>query len=212
MPTNPLCKLALLCIAVASLTQATANASPPKKSLSPTRHAVVTGIPAADKELEPAAKAGAQTLTPAGVNKFPAANKFLGGPIGLPDLVPVPYFGSPAMVGLPAGFPGVEYCDPNPAGGVPNKVRFRIHNLGGSSAPPFNVRFNFNGGGAVFVPVNGLSQGSEKSGAVDIPAGCFPDGYSTVCQFTITVDSSGQIGESNEVNNSTHSFCVGPAT
>ena len=206
MQANHLFKLAVLCVAVASLTQATANASPPKKALAPAQRAVITSAPAAGKQLAPAATSGARTLTPAG------ANKVLGGPVGLPDLVPVPYFGSPAMVGLPAGFPGVQYCDPNPAGGTPNKVRYRIHNLGSSSAPPFNIRFNFNGGGAVFVPVDGLSQGSEKSGAVDIPAGCFPDGYSTVCQFTITVDSSGQIGESNEANNGAQSFCVGPAT
>lgn len=208
MRPNQLHKLALLCVAVASLAQVPAHASPPKKTLgAPAHGAVITGIPAAaSKQLTPTAKSGGQTLTPAG------ANKFLGGPVGLPDLVPVPYFGSPAAVGLPAGFPGVQYCDPNPQGGTPNKVRYRVHNLGGSSAPPFNIRFNFNGGGAVFVPVDGLSQGNEKSGAVDIPAGCFPNGYSTVCQFTITVDSSNQIGESNEVNNSAQSFCVGPAT
>ena len=206
MRANRLCRLALLSIALVSLTQTSAFASPPKKSLGATGpRAVITDVPAASKELKSVAKPARQTLTPA------ASNKLLGG-AGLPDLVPAAFFPTPAVVGLPAGFPGVQYCDPNPAGGVPNKVRYRVHNQGGTSAPPFSIRFDFVGAGQVVVPVNGLSQGNEKSGAVNIPAGCFPPGYSTVCQFTITVDSNGQIGEGTEENNSAQSFCVGPAT
>lgn len=206
MRANLLCQLTLLSIALVSLTQAPAFASPPKKTTGVAAPHAVLAVPApASKELlAPAAKQPGQAIIPAG-NKFAA-----GG--GLADLVPAAYFGTPAQVGLPAGFPGVQYCDPNPQGGVPNKVRFRVRNQGATSAPPFNIRFNFTGAGAVFVPVDGLSPGNEKSGAVDIPAGCFPPGYSTACQFMITVDSSAQIPEGNEVNNVANSFCVGPAT
>ena len=206
MRANRLCRLALLSITLVSLTQTSAFASPPKKTIgAPGQRAVITGIPGASKEFKSIAKPGGKTFTPAATNKLLA-----GG--GLPDLVPAAFFPTPAVVGLPAGFPGVQYCDPNPAGGVPNKVRYRVHNQGGTSAPPFNIRFDFVGAGQTVVPVDGLSQGNEKSGAVNIPTGCFPPGYSTVCQFTITVDSNGQIGEGNKANNSAQSFCVGPAT
>ena len=46
------------------------------------------------------------------------------------DLRPLPFYPDPATAGLPQGFPGVLYCDPNPAGGTPNKVRFRLRNQG----------------------------------------------------------------------------------
>ena len=205
MRANRLCKLVLLFLALASLDQASAFASPPKKALGPAApRAVIADVPVAEKQLKPGTPPARHPLTPS------ASSKLLGGG-GLPDLVPAAFFPTPAVVGLPAGFPGVQYCDPNPAGGTPNKVRYRVRNQGMSSAPPFSIRFDFVGAGQVVVPVDGLSQGNEKSGAVNIPAGCYPPGFSTACQFTITVDSNAQIGEANEANNSAQSYCVGPA-
>jgi CARDB len=206
METNGLYAAMILAMTLAGSAQAPAYASPPKKSVGVVapRAATTTIAPPARKEPKANAVPARAPVVPVGVNKI------LGGG-GLPDLIPVAYFPAPAIVGLPAGFPGVQYCDPNPAGGAPDKVRYRVFNQGATSAPPFNLRFDFVGAGSVNVAVNGLSAGNEKSGAVSIPPGCYPPGFSTACQFTVTVDSNGQIGEGNEANNSAQSLCVGPA-
>lgn len=192
MNANRLCRIAVVSIALAGLSQPAVSADTLKKSAG-----VVAAVPVAPN--------GARAVTKPGVS---ATEKLKGTPAAA-DLVLGGYY-----VGgtLPEGFPGVKFCDPNLAGGVPNKLRYRIANHGGTNAGAFAIRFDFGASGQVVIPATGLNAGEEKSGAVSIPAGCFPPGYSTLCQFSAMIDSSSQVGETNEANNSAQSFCVGPAT
>jgi hypothetical protein len=189
--------MAVLSMALLGLAQAAVSADTLKKNVAAVPQAVAAAVPVAGKEGRAVAKPGVS-----------AVDKFKGAPVPA-DLVLGGYYAGGA---LPEGFPGVEFCDPNPAGGVPNKLRYRIANHGGTNAGAFMIRFDFGASGQVMVPANGLNAGEEKSGAVNIPAGCFPPGYSTMCQFSVMIDSSSQVGETNEANNSDQSFCVGPAT
>lgn len=177
------------------------HASPPEK---------VTTAPAARATLKaiPQAEAPAKSVQRAGP-KHPALDhsKLLGAP-AMPDLVPNAYFNAN---NLPEGFPGIGFCDPNPAGGTPNKIRFRLTNQGASPAAASVVRVDFTGAGSVFANAPALMPGAETSGAVNIPQGCYPPGFSTACQFTVTVDGNAQVAESVEHNNAVQSFCVGPA-
>jgi len=143
MQTHRCCAQVLVATFLASLGAAGSFASPPHKSIGAIApRAVMADVPVAGKALKQETKPGRQMLTP-------AAGNSLRGNVAPPDLIPVAFFASPAQVGLPAGFSGVECC--------------------------------------------------------------YPPGFSTACQFTITVDSSGQIAESNEANNSAQSTCVSPA-
>ncbi|MEO8040036.1 MAG: CARDB domain-containing protein [Betaproteobacteria bacterium] len=186
-------------IAVQSL-GSTAEASPPKKAPNSSAARALT----IDPQVPASIKSPAH---PAARHPALANAKLLGAP-PLPDLVPAPYFNAH---NLPDGFPGIGFCDPNPAGGTPDKIRFRLANHGGSLAPASVVRVDFNGGGSVFANAPALMPGAETSGAVNIPQGCFPPGFSTACQFTVNVDGNAQVAESQEANNAVQSFCVGPA-
>jgi hypothetical protein len=134
-------------------------------------------------------------------------NKLLGAPLQS-DLVIAAFYGDGQ---LPEGFPGTGYCDPNPAGGAPNKIRLRVRNEGGAQADASVLRVDFTTGGSTFLNVPALAAGGETSGAVAIPAGCYPAGFSTNCQFTMQVDAYQQVNETSELNNQAMSFCVAPA-
>jgi hypothetical protein len=87
----------------------------------------------------------------------------------------------------------------------------RVKNQGAAQAAASVLRVDFASGGSVFLNVPALAPDAETSGAVVIPAGCYPPGFSTNCQFNITVDANGQVGESSEFNNHAMSYCVAPA-
>jgi len=191
------CASLALAAAIQALPQS-APASPPKRAL-PALSAKPAAAPAA-KALEPQRKPGA------GIARAGKAT-LLGAPLQA-DLLVAAYFGDG---GLPEGFPGTGYCDPNPAGGASHKVRLRVKNQGAAQAVASVLRVDFASGGSVFLNVPALAPDAETSGAVLIPAGCYPPGFSTNCQFNITVDANGQVGESSEFNNHAMSYCVAPA-
>jgi hypothetical protein len=172
-------------------------ASPPKRALP-----VLSAKPAAPqvKTIEPQRKPGA------GIARA-GDPKLLGTPLQA-DLLIAAYYGDG---GLPEGFPGTGYCDPNPAGGASHKVRLRVKNQGAVQAAASVLRVDFASGGSVFLNVPALAPDAETSGAVVIPAGCYPPGFSTNCQFNITVDANAQVSESSEFNNHAMSYCVAPA-
>lgn len=202
MRTQPLLSAVAIAFGVAFQSAAIpVHASPPEKVL-------VT--PAARATIQATPRAAAPARSPQrAASKHPALDqaKLLGAP-PMPDLVAAAYFNAN---NLPEGFPGIGFCDPNPAGGTPNKIRFRLSNQGASPAAASVVRVDFTGAGSVFANAPALMPGAETSGAVNIPQGCFPPGFSTACQFTVTVDGNAQVAESVEHNNAVQSFCVGPA-
>lgn len=197
---HPLTSTAVACGFAFAILGTPALASPPDAKGSP----AVRGV------LQPSAPGALSKKTPAPVGpRTPALDhgKLLGAPLQA-DLVASAYF---RANNLPEGFPGIGFCDPNPAGGAPNKIRLRIVNQGAAVAAASVVRVDFLGGGSVFVNTPALAAGAETSGAVNIPQGCYPPGFSTACQFTVHADSAAQVQESQEGNNSVQSFCVGPA-
>lgn len=193
------CATLALAAAIQALPQPAA-ASPPKRTLPAFSAKPVAPPPAAVKSLEP------QRKPAAGIARAGDA-KLLGAPQQA-DLLIAAYYGDG---GLPEGFPGTGYCDPNPAGGASNKVRLRVKNQGATQSVAGVLRVDFASGGSVFMNVPALAPNFETSGAAVIPAGCYPPGFSTMCQFTITVDVNNQVAESSEFNNQASSYCVGPA-
>ena len=81
-----------------------------------------------------------------------------------------------------------------------------VKNQGSSDAPASNTTVLFSSGEAFLLPTGPLSPGqSVDLPALSIPSGCFqPD-----CSFRITVDSSDQVDEFDEANNSVRGQCVG---
>ncbi|MCW5623420.1 MAG: hypothetical protein KIT73_01720 [Burkholderiales bacterium] len=175
-----------------------ADASPPKRASA--ARATLQTAPQPDLPLKNPQRAGPQ-------RPVSGADKLLGAPMQA-DLVPSAFFNAQH---LPEGFPGIGFCDPNPAGGTPNKIRFRLTNQGASPAAASVVRVDFVGGGSVSVNAPALMPGAETSGAVNIPQGCYPPGFSSACQFTIHADGNAQVAESVESNNAVQSLCVQPA-
>jgi hypothetical protein len=185
--------------AALALSQA-AEASPPKRALPTLSANPAITAPASGKSI-PAQRRSAAGIATAGNGKL------LGAPLQA-DLLIAAYYGDGD---LPEGFPGTGYCDPNPAGGASNKVRLRVRNQGGAQANAAVLRVDFTSGGSVFLNVPALAPDGETSGAVQIPAGCYPPGFSTNCQFSMHVDANAQVSESSEFNNQAMSFCVAPA-
>jgi hypothetical protein len=193
------CTTLALAAAIQALPQS-AVGSPPKRTLPALSAKPAAQAPTTVKALEP------QRKPAAGIARAGNA-KLLGAPLQA-DLLIAAYYGDG---GLPEGFPGTGYCDPNPAGGASNKVRLRVKNQGATQAAASVLRVDFASGGSVFLNVPALAPDAETSGAAVIPAGCYPPGFSTNCQFNITVDANAQVSESSEFNNHAMSYCVAPA-
>jgi CARDB len=85
---------------------------------------------------------------------------------------------------------------------------FQVKNVGTVSAPASFARVDFPGIAAppVTVPIPALApSASSATIVISPPAGCFnPD-----CEFTITVDSGFDVGESDEGNNGANGICPG---
>jgi len=79
-----------------------------------------------------------------------------------------------------------------------------VRNQGCGDAGPSVTRVDFNSG-TVSQPTPAIPAGASVDVLFPIPPGCFqPD-----CGFKITVDSNGQVDESNEANNTASGFCIG---
>ena len=106
---------------------------------------------------------------------------------GKPDLIPVPD-------------PRLGFCRRQ---GM--KLTVTVKNQGSSDAGPSITKVDFGAFGTATQPTPALAAGASIDLVFTIPAGCFdPD-----CNFRITVDSNGQVDESNEGNNNASGTCVG---
>jgi hypothetical protein len=82
----------------------------------------------------------------------------------------------------------------------------RIRNQGAGDAPPSITRVEFSPGGVLFLATPSVPAGGATDlPPIDIPAGCFDSD----CDFTITVDSNGNVDESDEGNNIAEGSCIG---
>jgi hypothetical protein len=85
-----------------------------------------------------------------------------------------------------------------------SKLIVTVRNQGSAAAGTSTTRVDF-GTGSVSQPTPGIAAGASTDVSFDIPPGCFsPD-----CHFRITVDSGGQVDESNEANNTASGACIG---
>ena len=160
----------------------------------------------------PMAQSGTQEkLKPVAPSVVPKASGAFAAPLPKPDLMTWAFYPLPAQAGLPLGFPGVVFCVPNPAGGPSAQVRFRVRNMTAGPAAASKAHVNFIGAATVNVPIPAIAGNGETVATANIPAGCYPPGFSTNCQFKIVLDVKQQVKEASEANNTTSSLCVGPA-
>jgi hypothetical protein len=109
------------------------------------------------------------------------------GAEGKPDLIPVPD-------------PTLGFCRRQDL-----KLTVTVKNQGSAHAGSSVTRVDFGAMGIATQPTPDLDPGESTDLTFDIPPGCFdPD-----CEFRITVDSSGQVNESNEANNTASGICRG---
>ena len=109
-------------------------------------------------------------------------------PQGSPDLIPIPDANG-------------NFCRIDPA----RRLIVTVKNQGTADAGPSETKVVFSTGGGASVPTPAIPAGGSVDVTVPIPANCFqPD-----CGFRITVDSTGQVSESNELNNTASGTCLG---
>jgi len=109
---------------------------------------------------------------------------------GLPDLLPVP---DPR--------PGVGFCRISPQG----KLTVTVKNQGSADAAASTTTVSFSSGATVSQNTPAIAAGASVDLLFDIPPDCFrPD-----CRFRITADSAGDVGESDEGNNTADGGCIG---
>ncbi len=111
---------------------------------------------------------------------------------GLPDLIPL----NPQPSSGPNGF-----CRRD----AQNRLTVTVKNQGAAPAQASQTTVKFSVGAPVVLSTPALAAGASADVLAPIPNGCFsPD-----CGFRITVDSAGQVGESNEANNTADGLCLG---
>jgi hypothetical protein len=106
---------------------------------------------------------------------------------GKPDLIPVPD-------------PKLGFCKRQDL-----KLTVTVKNQGSGPAGPSTTRVDFGGAGTASQPTPALAPGASVDLVFDIPAACFHGD----CHFRITVDSGGQVDESDETNNTASGVCIG---
>lgn len=81
-----------------------------------------------------------------------------------------------------------------------------VKNVGNARAPESTTEIEFSPGGSFQLPTPALSPAAVfDQPPIDFPVGCFnPD-----CHFKITVDSKGEVSESDERNNAADGTCIG---
>ena len=109
-------------------------------------------------------------------------------PQGSPDLIPIPDANG-------------NFCRIDPA----RRLIVTIKNQGTADAGPSETKVTFSTGASVSVPTPAIPAGGSVDVFAPLPANCFqPD-----CSFRITADSTGQVSESNELNNTASGSCIG---
>ena len=117
-------------------------------------------------------------------------------PAGLPDLVPIPHIFSVDPF-------SVSFCRLNSQGQLVVLVLNQDMVTGAGAS---HTRVEFSPGGSVSKMTDPVGPAGTAEVSFDVPAACFnPD-----CNFRITVDSDGEVSESNEGNNtSAWNLCIG---
>ncbi|MEO3429195.1 CARDB domain-containing protein [Pelagibius sp. CAU 1746] len=105
------------------------------------------------------------------------------------------------------GKAGSHYCSSEPGNGRSRYVQIVVRNKGNTFATPVQVSFTFATGQFLTHTIPMIQAGAAKGSAVAIPDSAWKNGKA---QFHISIDPTNSIGESNEGNNSFHSFCTDP--
>ena len=105
------------------------------------------------------------------------------------------------------GQPGSHHCSSEPGNGRSRYVQIVVRNKGNTLATPVKVSFTFSTGQFLTQTIPGIQAGAAKGAAVAIPDGAWKNGKA---QFHISIDPTNAIAETNEANNSFHSFCADP--
>ena len=108
---------------------------------------------------------------------------------------------------LQEGQPGSHFCGSTPTGARSDNVAIVVRNKGNPLASQVKVSFTFSTGQFLTTTIPLIKAGAAKGASVAIPKGAWKNGKA---QFHISIDPTNAIGESNETNNSFHSFCVDP--
>ncbi len=106
---------------------------------------------------------------------------------GKPDLIPVPD-------------PKLGFCKRKEL-----KLTVTVKNQGSAGAGPSVTTVDFGAAGTASQPTPALAAGASIDLVFDIPPRCFHGD----CPFKITVDSSSQVDESDETNNTANGVCPG---
>jgi hypothetical protein len=120
------------------------------------------------------------------VERVPARRPGGGG--GLTDLIPAPDANG-------------NFCRRDPSG----RLIVTVRNLGSGDAAPSVVKVTYSNGVTNTASTPLVPGGGSVDVLVAFPGGCFtPD-----CGFRITVDSTGVVTETNELNNTASGTCLG---
>ena len=112
------------------------------------------------------------------------------------DLVP---FGRPGLPGPPG------FCKTAKTGQHKGELIITVTNQGNAAAPTSTTLVEFSNGARFLLPTPAIAPGGSVDLPLSIPAACFrPD-----CSFKITVDSKGQVKETNTGNNTAAGICIG---
>jgi hypothetical protein len=109
------------------------------------------------------------------------------------DLVPLPR--------TPGSTDPLDFCQST----GPNEFDVHVANQGSVPAPASTTHVDFANGGGVDMPTPALAPGGSAIVHFAIPATCWD--ASQKCSFTIVVDSTNAVAESNETNNSAAGLC-----
>ena len=125
----------------------------------------------------------------------------------LPDLIVTP--NKPGQTGLP----NTGVCGAWQPGY--NTVHFRVKNVGAAQAGQSDLVIVFKkngasvGGGAVQIPPMG--PGQQRFVTYPVPAAAQP-GYNDAFEIVVAADTSHDVVETNDKNNSMAAICVGPTS
>jgi hypothetical protein len=109
------------------------------------------------------------------------------------DLVPLP---------APASIPPEGFCRRNNQG----QLLVNVYNQGGAGTAASKLRIVFGSAAPVDFDTPALANGTGTDVVVDIPNGCF-DPNTFQCSFTVGVDATNVVAESDETNNNARGLC-----
>jgi subtilase family serine protease len=102
----------------------------------------------------------------------------------------------------PASIPPEGFCQRNEQG----HLLVNVHNQGGFEAAASKTRIIFDGTTPADFDTPAIAAGTSTTLVIPIPDGCF-DVTTQQCKFTIGVDATSAVAESNETNNNAAGLC-----